>query len=79
MATLFVALSVGVYFVSSGSTQLGFFKDGKLESAWDYFNEEGVRYRRGTFVNAFKNGEWTEYHPNGQVGAIDENGGIPVR
>lgn len=49
--------------------QKGFFRDGKLDSTWEYFTEEGVRYRSGTFRSNLQDGLWQDYHPNGQVSA----------
>ncbi len=49
--------------------QKGFFRDGKLDSLWEYFNEDGQRYRSGSFKSNLQDGAWQDYHPNGKVAA----------
>jgi len=50
--------------------QTGYFKDGNLDSLWEYFNEDGTRYRSGSFFKGMQNGEWTDYYPDGQASAV---------
>ncbi len=47
--------------------QTGFFKDGKQDSIWQFYNEDGVLYRKGTFHENVQHGEWADFYPNGQV------------
>ncbi len=56
VATLFVLLSVGAYFISSGSTSVRTVK-----------YESGAKHYEGTVVNGKEQGPWTFWWENGKV------------
>lgn len=56
------------YWWENGNVQqTGFYKKGLLDSVWQLYNEEGLRYRKSSYKQSLQHGNSEEYYPNGQV------------
>jgi len=45
----------------------GLIREGKLEGAWIFFDDNGQRLSEGRYEDGIREGPWVFFHPNGQM------------
>lgn len=57
-----------IYYHHNGEiSQIGCFKNGKLQGEWIMFDENGKKIAIGEYKEGKRTGEWFYWKPNGQV------------